>query len=83
MKDNFQAILGILDFIIPFEVVAAVGLVFAAENIVESYVTTGEIPIVWLQVYVVVILIVAGARYLAADDDEIEDLEDDIDEIKT
>lgn len=83
MKDNLQAVLGILDFIIPFEVVAAVGLVFAAENIVDSFVTTGEIPIVWVQVYIIVIIIIAGVRYLTADENEIEDLEDDIDEIKT
>lgn len=83
MKDDLEAILGILDFIIPFEVVAAVGLVFAAENIVEAYIATGKVPIVWVQVYAVVVIVLAIVRYLSANEEELEDLEDDIDEIKT
>lgn len=81
MKDNFQAILGIVDFIIPFEVVSALGLVFTAENILEAYVTTGEIPMVWVWLYLVFVVAIGIVRLATANEEEIDVLEDDLEEL--
>lgn len=82
MRRDLQALAGILNFIIPFEVVSAIGLVFALENIVEAYVTTGTIPMIWVQVYVVFIVLVGVVRLATADEEEMEELEDDFDELR-
>lgn len=81
MRERVKGVLGIIDFIIPFEVITAVGLVFAAENIVESYLETGQIPLIWLEVYAVIVLLMAAGRILTANEEEIDELEDDYEDL--
>jgi len=81
MRQKLDAVLEILDFFIPFEVLSGVGLVFAAENIADAYITTGTVPMVWIKVYVVFIVFIGIGRYASASSDEREELSDELDEL--
>lgn len=81
VRETVEAIVGVVDFFIPFEVVSGVGLIFAMENILESWLSTGHVPMVWIQVYIVFAVGIGAIRYLSADDEDLEDLADDVDEI--
>ena len=80
-SERLQAVAGVLDFVVPFDVLSAVGLVFALENIVEAYITTGTIPAEWAAIYVAFAVVVGVVRYLSADDEEVAGFEEDLDEL--
>jgi len=71
----------VLNFFVPFEVVSGIGLVFTMENIVDAWLSTGEVPMIWLQVYIVFALEIGVVTYLSADEEALEELADDLDEI--
>jgi len=81
LREEVEAIAGVLNFFIPFEVVSGIGLVFAMENIVDSWLATGEVPMIWLQIYLVFAIGIGIITYLGADEDELEELADDLEEI--
>ena len=81
MLDKLDAFIEIVDFFIPFEVLSGIGLVFAAENIVEAWLMSGSIPMVWVYIYLVFITLIGVGRYFSADDDELDELSDDFDEL--
>jgi hypothetical protein len=81
MRDELKAIFGIVDFVIPFEVLSAVGLVFTMENILESFLTTGSVEMMWVYLYFVFVVIIAVFRLVSADEGEIDELVDDITEL--
>lgn len=77
---NPRALVRILDFFIPLEVLSSVLMVFVAENILDSLV--GSIGLYgWLTIYLVGVLVVSGLRYVSADDDELDELEDDLEDL--
>lgn len=77
---NPRALVRILDFFIPLEVLSSVLMVFVAENILDSLV--GPIGLYgWLTIYLVGVLVVSGLRYVSADDDELDELEDDLEDL--
>jgi len=80
-RENLKAIAGVLNFFIPFEVVSGIGLVFAMENVVDAWLTTGTVPMIWVYVYIVFALGIGLVTYLSADEEELEELSDDLDEI--
>lgn len=82
---GLRALLRVIDFFIPVDVLSAVLLVFAMENVLEYYFTiyvgesaTGQ---AWLVVYVLGLLLVAALNVLSADAEEIDELEDDVDDL--
>lgn len=75
------AFVDILNFFVPFEVVSGVGLIFAMENIVEAWLETGQVPVIWIYVYIVFALGIGVVRYYTADESELDELEDDLDTI--
>jgi len=81
LRKNVEAVAGVLNFFVPFEVVSGIGLVFTMENIVDAWLSTGEVPMIWLQVYIVFALEIGVVTYLSADEEALEELADDLDEI--
>lgn len=78
---NIRAILGVLDFFIPVDVVLAVMLVFAMENIVETLIGGNPGLAVWVALYVLGILVLSASNYLSADEEELEDLNEDLEDL--
>lgn len=79
-----QAIIRVLDFFVPVDVLSAVLLVFAMENVLESYVTTyvdQTSGLFWLGVYICGLLLVALLNYVSADDHERAELGADVDDV--
>lgn len=79
---NLRALLRVIDFFIPIEVLSAVLMVFALENVIDYYFTL-YVPEhlmgrAWLAVYIVGLLIIAGLNLAAADEDELDELEEDV-----
>lgn len=77
-----RALLAVIDFFIPAEVLSAVLLVFTMENILdhafEAFIPSGFQGIGWVAVYILGILAISGMNYITADDDELSELTDDI-----
>lgn len=77
---RLRAILDIVDFFVPLEVLTSVFLVFVGEMIFERVV--GEVGLVTLLlIYLSGIVLTSVLRYLTADDEEREELEDDIEDL--
>lgn len=81
LRENVEAVAGVLNFFVPFEVVSGIGLVFAMENIVDAWLSTGEVPMIWVQIYLVFAAGIGVITYLSADEEELEELADDLEEI--
>lgn len=79
-RSRFRALLDVLDFFVPLEVLTSVFLVFVGEMIFEEVV--GEVSLVILLViYLSGIVLTSALRYLTANEDELDDLEDDLDDL--
>jgi len=77
---RFRAVLDILDFFVPLEVLTSVFLVFVGEMIFEQVV--GEVGLTsLLLIYLGGIVLTSVLRYLTADEEEREELGDDIDDL--
>lgn len=77
---RLRALLDILDFFVPLEVLTSVFLVFVGEMIFEMVV--GEVSLmILLVIYLVGIALTSVLRYLSADDEEMADLVADIDDL--
>lgn len=81
MREDLEAVAGIVNFIIPVDVVLAIGIVFALENVVESYVTSGTIAMEWVWIYLAGVVVLGVIRLVTADEEEMDELEDDLDEL--
>lgn len=78
---DIDAILRLIDHFLPLDVISSVFLVFALENVMEL--TLGEIGLVgWITVYVVGIVVVSALNLVSADEEEIEDIREDIDDVR-
>jgi hypothetical protein len=84
-SSKLNALLGIIGFFIPAEVLSAVLLVFAMENVLDelfqAYVPEAAGASVWIALYVVGICAISLMNYLSATDEELEDLSDDFDDL--
>ena len=77
---RLRALLDILDFFVPLEVLTSVFLVFVGEMIFERVV--GEVGVMTLLlIYIGGVALTSVLRYLSADSEEREDLADDIDDL--
>lgn len=77
---KIRALFQVIDFFLPTDVLLAVFMVFALENIVAQIV--GDVGVVvWLALYVVGTAILGLTRYLSADEEEMEDLQEDFDDL--
>jgi len=77
---RLRALLDILDFFVPLEVLTSVFLVFVGEMIFERVI--GEVGVMTLLlIYIGGIALTSVLRYLSADSEEREDLADDIDDL--
>lgn len=82
MREELEAVAGIVNFIIPVDVVLAIGIVFALENVVEAYVTSGTVPMEWVWIYLAGVIVLGVIRFVTADEEEMDELEDDLDELR-
>ena len=82
MREELEAVAGIVNFIIPADVVLAIGIVFALENVVEAYVTSGTVPMEWVWIYLAGVVVLGVIRFVTADEEEMDELEDDLDELR-
>jgi hypothetical protein len=82
---RLRAALGILDFFIPAQVLSSVLLVFTMENILDHlfrmYVPDKAGAAGWVMVYIIGVAAISAMNYATADEDELEDLSDDIDDL--
>lgn len=80
---NFRAIIRIIDFFIPFNIITAVFVVFALENVVSHYFALYIPPRfsgpAWI---IIAILGLALMNIASADEEEIDELEEDIEDIR-
>jgi len=77
---RLRALLDILDFFVPLEVLTSVFLVFVGEMIFERVI--GEVGVMTLLlIYIGGIALTSVLRYLSADSEEREYLADDIDDL--
>lgn len=80
MRSRLRALLDILDFFVPLEVVTSIFLIFVGEMIFERII--GEVSVTTLvMIYLAGIFVTSILRYLSADEEEREDLTDDIDDL--
>lgn len=77
---KIRAIIDIIDFFVPLEVLTSVFLVFVGELIFEAVVGAVALPAL-VGIYLLGILLTSALRYLSADEDEISELEDDLDDL--
>lgn len=76
---RLRALLRALDFFVPMDVLLAVFMVFALENIVDALV--GDVGLhVWIVLYMVGVVMLGVAHYFSADEDERDEFEEDVDE---
>lgn len=80
-----SSLAGILDFFIPAEVLSAVLLVFAMENILD-YLFTAHFPAEyeafgWLSIYLLGVVSISILNYMTATEDDLEELNEDIDNL--
>jgi hypothetical protein len=82
--DRLRSLAGILDFFIPAEVLSAVLLVFTMENILDhafaEFVPASFEAAGWVAVYLLGVLAISGLNYATANEEELEDLSDDLDD---
>lgn len=82
---DLQAVLRVIDFFFPLEVISAVLLIFAMENVLDYYIQLylgdGATGLAWLVVYLVGVTLVSLLNYIQADEAERNELEDDWDDI--
>jgi hypothetical protein len=82
--DRLSSLAGILNFFIPAEVLSAVLLVFTMENLLDQtfsmFIPSEYEAFGWVTVYVVGIIAVSALNYVTADEDELDDLSDDLDD---
>lgn len=80
---KIRALFGIVDFFIPIDllttVLSSVLLVFALENVLDTIIGDASLT-VWLIVSISGVAVLAVVRLLSADEDEIDELEDDLDD---
>lgn len=83
--DKLRSLAGVFDFFVPAEVLSSVLLVFAMENVLDhifsSYIPDSVATVGWIAVYVLGVLTVSGLNYATADEEELEDLGDDLDDL--
>jgi hypothetical protein len=82
--DKLRSLASILDFFIPAEVMSAVLLVFTMEKILDAA-FSALIPddfqaVGWIAVYIIGITAVSGLNYATANEEELEDLSDDLED---
>lgn len=84
-SSKLNALLGIIGFFIPAEVLSAVLLVFAMENVLDAafqmYVPDGAGAGAWLAIYVGGVIAVSVMNYAGATEEEREDLSENIDDL--
>jgi hypothetical protein len=82
---RLNAVLGILDFFIPASVLSSVLLVFTMENILDHlfqvYVPENAGALGWVLVYILGITAISAMNYATADEEELEDLSDDLEDL--
>jgi hypothetical protein len=81
---KLRSLAGIFDFFVPAEVLSSVLLVFTMENILDhafsAYVPSEFETAGWIAVYLLGAAAISGLNYATADDEELEDLSDDLDD---
>lgn len=82
---NFRALLRVFDFFIPIEVMSAVLMVFALENVLgyyfETYVAAEHTALAWGLVYLIGAGTISAINLLTAEEDDLEDLSEDIEDL--
>lgn len=82
---DFRAFLRVIDFFVPMEVLSAVFLIFALENVIDIVVSIHlpeASPLgVWVAIYLIGVLVMGLANYYSADEEELEELGDDLEEL--
>jgi hypothetical protein len=82
--EKLRSLAGIFDFFFPADVLSSVLLIFTMENVLDyaisSYIPEGFGPLSWLAVYVLGVGVISALNYATADEDELEDLEDDLED---
>lgn len=85
MFPRIQKLLQVIDFIVPFDVLIAVVVVFSLENYVDhavqQYAPTAP-PELWLLFAGVGLILFGLFRYVTATDDEFDELEDELEDIE-
>ena len=75
---------GIIDFFVPAEVLSAVVLVFTMENILDhafaTFIPEDFAALGWVAIYLLGTLLVSGLNYASADEKELDDLSDDLED---
>lgn len=83
--DKLRSLAGIFDFFIPAEVLSSVLLVFTMENVLDhafsAYVPSDLETAGWIAVYLIGAGVISGLNYATADEEELEDLNDDLDDL--
>jgi hypothetical protein len=82
---RLKAALGVLDFFIPADVLSSVLLVFTMENVLDHlfqiYVPDKVGVLGWVLVYIIGITAISLMNYATADEEEMEDLRDDLEDL--
>lgn len=82
---RLKSLLGILDFFIPADVLSSVLLVFTMENVLDhlfqAYVPEKAGALGWVVVYIAGIAAISAMNYATADEEEMEDLREDIEDL--
>lgn len=79
-RSRLRALLDILDFFVPLEVLTSVFLVFVGEMVFEQIVGTASLESLLL-IYLLGIVLTSTLRYLTADEDERAELDEDLDDL--
>ena len=81
---KLRALAGILNFFIPAEVLSAVLLVFTMENVLDflfsEFVPKSLQGAGWILIYLIGVVFISALNYTTANDEEIEDFNDDLDD---
>lgn len=82
---DLRALLRVFDFFVPVEVLSAVLMVFAMENVLDYYVMTLVPPDqsanAWILVYLLGAASIGLMNLLTAETDDLEELADDLDDL--
>jgi archaellum biogenesis protein FlaJ (TadC family) len=85
LRERLSGLAAVVDFFIPMEVLSSVLLIFAMENVLNTAVaaTVGDgNGMVWVLVYIAGLSAVSALNYVSADDDELEEFHDDLDDVR-
>lgn len=77
---KLRSLIRVIDFFVPLEVLTSVFLIFVGELIFEKVVGSVSLPTLF-GIYLTGIALTSALRYLSADEDEIDDLENDFDDL--